>query len=86
MDFPSVNTGPKGVLNDYKIAKAREEERLKERAKADHDYVKQSTLSTTTVAEDEKRKLAAKIDEMEDDELDALGTKFELTLRSLLWV
>lgn len=45
-----------------------------ERAKADHEFVKNSALSAATVAEDEKRKLAEKIDEMGDDELDALGT------------
>lgn len=74
MDFPSSNTGPKGVLNDYKIAKAREQERFKERAKADHEHVQSSTLTTTSVAEDERRKMADKIGDMDDDELDALGT------------
>lgn len=55
---------------------------MKERAKADHEYVQNSTLSAATVAEDEKRKMAEKINEMDDDELDALGTNSTLVFRT----
>lgn len=63
------------MLADYKIAKAREEQRMKEKAKQDHEFVEKGTMTVSTTADDEKRKMAEKVDEMDDDELDALGTK-----------
>jgi len=74
MDFPSVNTGPKGVLNDYRIAKERAEKRMKEQRERDHAFVEKSTMTVTSVSQDDKNKLSAKIDQMDEDELDALGT------------
>lgn len=74
--YTSVNTGPKGVLNDYKMAKEREEKRMKEKAERDASLIEKESMTTSTVTEDEKRKQAEKVDEMDDDELDALGMFF----------
>lgn len=79
--FPSVNTGPKGVLNDYRIAKERMEKRMKEQREHDHAFVEKSTMTASTVSQDEKSKLAAKIDQMDEDELDALGMKQSCSFR-----
>jgi TRAP-type C4-dicarboxylate transport system substrate-binding protein len=63
------------VLNDYKIAKKRLEQKWKEKRERDITQIEKETMTVTTVADDEQRKKAAKVDEMDDDELDALGTK-----------
>ena len=63
-------------MNDYKIAKERMEKRMKEQRERDHAFVEKSTMTATTVSQDEQNKTAAKIDAMDDDELDALGTNF----------
>lgn len=74
--MPSKNTGPKGVLNDYKIAKARMEQRWKERKEADLAKIERDTMIVSTLADDEKRQKSAQIEQMDDDELDKLGTKW----------
>ena len=69
-----MNTGPKGVLNDYRIAKEREEQRMKEKRERDIESIEKGSMTTSTVRDDEKRKKAEMVDEMDDDDLDALGT------------
>lgn len=58
------------------MAKEREEKRMKEKAEKDASIIEKESMTTSTVTEDEKRKQAEKIDEMDDDELDALGMFF----------
>lgn len=76
----SSNTGPKGVLQDYKIAKERMEAKMKEKRERDHVLIEKGTMTVSSVSQDERDKQAAKYDELDDDELDALGTTFSLPL------
>ena len=46
------NTGPKGVIEDYKVAKAHAEMRIQQEQEAAHAYVIQHSMATTTVKED----------------------------------
>lgn len=52
------------------------EQRWKERKEADLAKIERDTMIVSTLADDEKRQKSAQIEQMDDDELDKLGTKW----------
>lgn len=52
------------------------EQRWKERKEADLAKIERDTMIVSTLADDEKRQKSAQIEQMDDEELDKLGTKW----------